>query len=125
MAALSPYPFHMKLVRVFPERTDLALYREEVTRIAETVKAPMPPLGSDDDIRAAILAHARERGWESGDVARVVMTSRMGDVGLSKQLDATHGYSLRVYPECLEVIGPDEEIEVMAKWRSGLTSAKR
>jgi hypothetical protein len=114
----------MKLVRVFPERLDIGLYRDEAKRISEFHGSTVQ-LGTDDDIRASVLAHARERGWESGDVGRVVMASRMGDVGLSKILDATHGYSLRVYPECLEVIGDDEAERIVSEWKKSLTNRKR
>lgn len=36
------------------------------------------------------------RGYTKGDRVRVVMASRMGDVGLTKDLSAEHGYDARV-----------------------------
>jgi hypothetical protein len=41
------------------------------------------------------------RDVAKGDRVRVVMASRMGDVGITKDLDADHGYSVRCDVACL------------------------
>lgn len=40
-----------------------------------------------------------------GARVRVVMASRMGDVGITSKLDADHGYSKRVFVEALTNFG--------------------
>jgi hypothetical protein len=42
--------------------------------------------------------------WKRGTKVKVVMCSRFGDVGITKDLKATHGYDARVEPEMLEEI---------------------
>lgn len=41
------------------------------------------------------------RGYAKGDRLRVVMASRMGDVGVTKRFDAEHGYDARFAVESL------------------------
>lgn len=45
-------------------------------------------------------------GYKKGDRVKAVMVSRMGDVGVTKKLDATNGYDLRVPPWKLEPTEP-------------------
>lgn len=42
--------------------------------------------------------------YRKGDLVKVVMVSRLGDCGVTHDLNATSGYSLRVEPECLEIV---------------------
>jgi hypothetical protein len=49
----------------------------------------------------------RERGFVGGDLVKVVMVSRFGDCGITKDLTAENGYNLRVPPKALM---PIEEI---------------
>lgn len=44
----------------------------------------------------------------AGTIVKVVMVSRLGDCGVTTNLDAESGYTLRVQPEELELV-PDEE----------------
>lgn len=44
---------------------------------------------------------SRSRGFDTGDRVKVVMVSRFGDCGVTKNLDAKHGYSLRLAPKDL------------------------
>lgn len=61
-----------------------------------------------------LLQHSEEhkefyagRGFTSGDLVKVVMVSRFGDCGVTKNLQAENGYDLRVSPKALM---PIEEI---------------
>ncbi len=36
--------------------------------------------------------------WAAGEWVRVVMASRFGDLGITKDLNAEYGYSLRLFP---------------------------
>ena len=47
--------------------------------------------------------------FKQGDLVKAVMVSRMGDVGITKDLNATHGYNLRLMPYELEPIDPIPE----------------
>lgn len=101
---------HHKIVRVYPER-----YRpgHELDRINEMLagrgKAPI----TAEQAVADTVKHAAERGFRSGDLAKVVMVSTWGDCGVTKHLRAEYGYAGpgggRFYPECLVVV-PDEEL---------------
>lgn len=42
------------------------------------------------------------RGIDPGDRVRVVMASRMGDVGITKRMDADGGYAVRCFIESLD-----------------------
>lgn len=44
--------------------------------------------------------------FKKGDLVRVVMVSRFGDVGLTKNLEAERGYDLRVEPWELDPVEP-------------------
>lgn len=90
---------HGKRVRLVLHRIDCDGYRRVVSHLRGT-----PCTMTDAEVRAAVVAHAATLGWADGDIGKVVMVSRMGDCGLSKHLDATHGYTLRLTPECLEVV---------------------
>jgi hypothetical protein len=46
--------------------------------------------------------HINEYGIRSGDRVKVVMASRMGDLGVTKNLSATCGYEVRLYVEWLK-----------------------
>lgn len=108
--------FHGKLVRVYPERVDVAESRAYVEHFTGK-----PCTDTDEEIRASSVAHARKKehgAFESDQVARCVMVSRLGDCGLTKHLDAERGYSLRVTPECLEILPEEEAESVMADWRA-------
>lgn len=43
-------------------------------------------------------AHCARRGYGPDTIAKVVMVSGMGDLGLTQDLDADHGYDLRLDP---------------------------
>lgn len=108
--------FHGQLVRVYPERVDTAEYRAYVEHFTQK-----PCTETDEEIIASCVAHARKDkhgAFESGQVAKCVMVSRMGDCGITKHLDADHGYCLRVGPECLEIIPEEEARSIMADWRT-------
>lgn len=90
---------HGKRVKLVLHRVDCDDYRRRVTAITDT-----PCTMTDDQVRAAVVTHAANLGWSNGDIGKVVMVSRLGDCGLTKNSDATHGYTLRLTPECLEVI---------------------
>lgn len=47
-----------------------------------------------------------ERGFTKNDLVKVVMVSRFGDCGVTKQLTAENGYGLRVYPKALDPVDP-------------------
>lgn len=47
--------------------------------------------------------------YKKGTTVKAVMVSRMGDVGVTTDLDATHGYDLRVMPYELDPIEPRPE----------------
>jgi hypothetical protein len=40
--------------------------------------------------------------YKAGDLVKVVMVSRLGDCGITKDLEKEHGYAARVMPEELE-----------------------
>lgn len=105
---------HGKIVRVYPERTNLVQYRKELKHYTDK-----ECLETDEQIVASILAHAAERGYQSGTVCKVVMVSRLGDCGLSKRLRDQHGYSLRVNPECLEVVSEEERPRLLHEFDMG------
>lgn len=44
----------------------------------------------------------RGKVYSKGDLVKVVMVSRFGDVGITRNLHATSGYDARVRPEALE-----------------------
>lgn len=52
--------------------------------------------------KETITHHIDGSIWAKGEKIRVVMASRMGDVGISKNLTQEQGYSLRVYVDALE-----------------------
>lgn len=90
---------HGKKVRLVLHKVDCDWWR----RLQEHWTGK-PCMMSDDDVRAAVVKHAADFGWANGDIGKVVMVSRFGDCGITKNLDATHGYTLRLLPECLEVV---------------------
>ncbi len=49
---------------------------------------------------------SRTKGFHTGDRVKVVMVSRFGDCGVTKQLDVQYGYSLRVPPKELLPLDP-------------------
>jgi hypothetical protein len=52
-----------------------------------------------------LFATYRGQAWNDikpGDRIRVVMASRMGDVGITKNLAADHNYTVRCYVEALD-----------------------
>ncbi len=96
---MNPELLRGKRVRLALHRIDCDDYRGFVTTLAGR-----PCTLTDDQVRASVIEHAAKLGWTDGDIGKVVMVSRLGDCGLAKDLSATHGYTLRVTPECLEVI---------------------
>lgn len=104
---------HGKLVRVYPER-----YDPHHTELSMTCDGKTVSITREEAIKSTIQ-FANEKGYPSGTVAKVVMTSRLGDCGLSKHLRAEHGYNVRLYPECLEIV-PDEEVpRLLHQWDVG------
>jgi hypothetical protein len=71
-----------------------------------------------------VKAFAEERGYVSGDIAKVVMLSRFGDAGLTKFLTTEYGYNLRLDPESLELLSDDEERAVLAEYKRTLKPEK-
>jgi len=51
----------------------------------------------------------RWKGYDKGATVKAIMVSRMGDVGVTINLDAQYGYDLRVMPWQLEPIDPRPE----------------
>lgn len=94
--------WHGKIVRVYPER-----YRPGGE--ADGVSLSL------EEMVEAVVGHARDRGYASGDIAKVVMVSRFGDVGITKILDAQYGYDLRLFPECLEEVPAGEAEAIVQK----------
>lgn len=58
-----------------------------INRLPATLKC----LATANDVDPKLWASYEGEWW------RVVMASRMGDVGITQQLDADHGYTRRVY----------------------------
>jgi hypothetical protein len=50
------------------------------------------------------------KGYRTGTLVKVVMVSRMGDVGVTTNLQAENGYGLRMMPYELEPIEPRPDI---------------
>lgn len=46
-----------------------------------------------------------EEAFVKGMIVRVVMASRFGDLGITRNLDSDHGYQARVWPATLTPIG--------------------
>lgn len=104
-----------KLVRVYPERFDVT--PEDLEGWAE-----MTDQGKDLSrglVLARLVEHAREHGIESGTVCKVVMASQFGDFGLTKYLRADHGYSVRMYSECLEEVSEEERPRLLHEYDMG------
>lgn len=105
-----PHGFlHGKIVRLRLERYDCDGYRTEV---AHWTKKPCTL--TDAEVLAHMDEHAAKYGWKNGDVGKAVMVSRLGDVGISKNLRADNGYTLRVEPACLELV-PDDEAAALVR----------
>lgn len=90
--------FHHKIVKVYPERINCGFFREEYEHWTKK-----PCTMSDDEIQQHMIEHAKKFGYASGDTAKVVMVSRMGDCGITKNLEAEYGYDFRIAPECLTI----------------------
>lgn len=108
--------FHAKLVRVYPERYDATNDLEWINRmLADHGKPPTTP----EVLLKNTIEGAREKGYVSGTIAKVVMVSRMGDCGLTRNLRAEFGYDMRLAPECLEIVSDEEAPRLLHQWDMG------
>lgn len=93
-----------KIVRVYPERVDPDLYREHYEHFNDKVC-----FLTDAEIRQEYRDWLESAGFLSGDLCKIVMVSRFGDCGITKDLTAAHGYTTRIWPECVEIYYPEHE----------------
>lgn len=61
--------------------------------------------------------------WPAGTLVKVVMCSRLGDVGITKDLKAERGYQARVKPEVLQRVGSSEMIDEIIKTSNKIEAA--
>ena len=87
--------FDFLLVTAGSAPRDVAIRRDLATRLATGLTYRVVPL-TDDEKRAALMAHARSRGFDlSEDVASYLLTRARRDMGsLMSALDAIDRYSL-------------------------------
>lgn len=105
--------WHGKIVRLYPERYQPGQELAMLEKYAQEKGVPPP---TAEEMTEHWIELATSRGYASGTVAKVVMVSRFGDCGLTRQLDTEHGYDIRAYPECLELV-PEEEVQAALKKR--------